>query len=757
MSRDRGTSSKPDVNSLERLSKDNARDRDARKEELAKREKENPFTLFREEMDVGPKEKADEYAVRCLDRLRFEQSSARKRNNEEGSAENAYDLMLMHSKAVRGVDHLDVVRKDPFGRELDDVMKQVAQQQRAEYARKKAEQKNMSRHVHVRLPRMGEHFRETQSLKFELFPHLKLQQQAKLPGRGKSPRSGDHSPSTSPKSSKKKDPSINPEAEFEAALQPANNLEKFCCFTISMLSISHAGKITDRELYMYASLDSLHTYSVDPDVHAEWGNEIEAAATNIFRCIDINTNGVLSSAEWEGGMPSTGWYDFYNRVTPAEFLETTDAGKKRIVQSIFHDLGSSKGGTGKALLNLPDYVVGIRRTLHKIFLRATAAKAKAERMTVDNKAEKVKDMAAGFKGLLGKVRSEEEQLQKTKQDMQREAELYQQKMMEEQGRGGEDGYEDGKRELLQRELQADAERRKTEFAEKKSVKIKSGQPEEPKQIERKSSKQGKPMGAFVGSVPGHVRASMSERPGAGGAEAGPAGGSPARSGRSGDRGEQQLALPASASAPTLDIYFESRSEEADGGEYEGDRGERAGLRHQLAGMPNWGTFTIADFRADFVRVFVFPHGDRFHKGAESFVSRKLCWQDVLMEVSKNAMPACGQATKLYDTNLQLVRPLVSALQDGQKYLACAGEKPTVWSKHFPCTRTMPLPPLRAPGPVADPLSVTSTTAKLLRIQDQRARISHALNQSIVERFKSQPSSCDLPPVEPRKGPKTKAR
>ena len=38
--------------------------------------------------------------------------------------------MLMHSRAVRGVDHLDVLRKDAFGKELDDTMREVPAAQR---------------------------------------------------------------------------------------------------------------------------------------------------------------------------------------------------------------------------------------------------------------------------------------------------------------------------------------------------------------------------------------------------------------------------------------------------------------------------------------------------------------------------------------------------------------------------------------------------------------------------------------------------
>jgi len=146
-----------------------------------------------------------------------------------------------------------------------------------------------------------------------------------------------------------------------------------------------------------------------------------------------------------------------------------------------------------------------------------------------------------------------------------------------------------------------------------------------------------------------------------------------------------------------------------------------------------GPWKLSDFRQDFVRITVFPNGDRHHKGSEVYINKKLPWADVLQQAARDARPLAGPVAALYDTNLQPVRSSVDALVDGATYLACSGERPNAWPLKFPTTRSAPKLRPSPARPAADPLSTTSTVAQLLRLQAKQEVLSSELNKKILER------------------------
>jgi hypothetical protein len=149
-----------------------------------------------------------------------------------------------------------------------------------------------------------------------------------------------------------------------------------------------------------------------------------------------------------------------------------------------------------------------------------------------------------------------------------------------------------------------------------------------------------------------------------------------------------------------------------------------------------GPWNLSDFRRDFVRIKVFPNGDRHHKGSEVYINKKLPWPDVLQQAARDARPLCGPVTVLYDTNLQPVRASVDALVDGESYLACSGERPNAWPRAFPTTQSAPKLRASPVRPVPEPLSTTSTMAQLLRLQEKREMLSSELNKKILERARN---------------------
>jgi hypothetical protein len=586
----------------------------------ARKSGSNPFADFQDDLKVvRPVEGIDEFVSGSLDRLRFETYSLRKRwGASEVERQEASDLQLFHNPTVRGTTSLDPLKKDAYGAELMGVMHQMSMDQKINPRRRQAG---------LRLPRYGEHVRQAQELKWVIRPDLQ-------------PAKKDNAAVEDPLS-------VDVDQMVRDAIEPETLVEKFVKFLLVPV-------VPLLRVDMETILLSMASPSSDNPAHMEIEKAVEAIVKRTMKKMDNNANAVLSGAEWDAGLSSTGWVEYYDELHGPD---VSSAEHKRVSKALFLDLCKGKG-----LLNYEQFLSATRLAMANIGRRGELARIRGialrQKRSGNNRVEE--DVKREIRKSITHVRRQSKEIQ-----MQM---------------GIPEPHEiRGATSKIQQEFVAGA------------LTIPSKQ--------KRVDDNGDPMEMPEASGPGSKSSS------------------PRKEG-------VQLAIPSEGLKPHSRERRSPRADEV--------------LQTIDTAVPNptairRGQWTLSDFRRDFVRITVFPNGDRHHKGAEVYINKKLPWADVLQQAARDARPLCGPVMALYDTDLQLVRSSVDALVDGASYLACSGEKPNAWPRAFPTTRSAPKFKFSPVRPVAEPLSTTSTMAQLLRLQEKREMLSSVLNKKILER------------------------
>jgi hypothetical protein len=295
----------------------------------------NPFMDFQEQTkDVRPVEGLDEFVAGSLERLRFETYANRKRwgASEEERAE-ANTLQLYHSSTVRGTTSLDPLRKDAYGAELMDVMHQMSVDQKINPKRRQAG---------LRLPRFGEHAEQAKKLKWVIRPDLQ-------------PRKNDNNVVEAAEA-------VDIDQMVREAMAPETLVEKFVLFLlVPVVPIVRVDMLT---LLQNCSAQWTPENAGKSDI----AKAVEDMIKRTMKRMDNNGNGVLSGAEWDAGLQSTGWQEYYDELYGPD---VTNAEFKRVSKTIFLDLCKGKG-----LLNTEQFLMHTRQVMLTIGRRGELARIK---------------------------------------------------------------------------------------------------------------------------------------------------------------------------------------------------------------------------------------------------------------------------------------------------------------------------------------------------------------------------------------------